>query len=64
MDKPAVMTDEHLVYLDELRVSGVVSMYGAGSHLRDDYPELTKSESWAILGYWMATYDDRHPAQK
>ena len=55
-DRPICATDEHLEYLDNLRKSGVTNMLGAGSWLRDVFPELSKKEARSILRYWMDTF--------
>ncbi len=53
--RPTIVNDEHLVYLDELRESGVTNMYGAGTYLSRDFG-VTRNESHEILGYWMETF--------
>ena len=52
--------DVYLEYLDELRESGEINMFGAGSYLQDEF-DLSKTESSEILMYWIRTYEDRHP---
>lgn len=42
-------------YLDALRVSGVVNMFGAGAYLEDRFG-LSKSEARTILVAWMHQY--------
>jgi len=63
MDKPIKLEEEHLEYLDDLRESGVVNMFGANSWLMNAFPELTKEESRPILSYWMKTFSERHANQ-
>lgn len=60
-EKPAIVTDEHLVYLDGLRESGVTNMFGAGPYLVRIF-KVSRVESHEILGYWMDTFSERHPA--
>ena len=55
-ERPAFCTDEHLVYLDDLRVSGETNMFGARPYLMDEFPELTSNEAGAVLGYWMKSF--------
>jgi hypothetical protein len=62
VEKPAIVTDEHLEYLDELRDSGVTNMYGAGPYLVRAF-SVTRDESHEILGYWMDTFSERHAAR-
>ena len=53
--RPASLTDEHLVYLDELRESGVTNMWGGGTYLQNEF-ELSPDEARDILLYWMDTF--------
>ena len=55
-ERPKFVEDEHLEYLDDLRDSGVVNMYGAIPYLREMYPELNKVEASQVLDYWMKTF--------
>ena len=50
-------------YLDSLRDTGLVNMFGAGEYLENDF-ELTKKEAREILAEWMRTFSQRHPPQK
>ncbi len=58
-ERPKFVEDQHLEYLDDLRDSGVVNMYGAIPYLREMYPELSKVEAPLVLGYWMKTFGER-----
>lgn len=51
------MKREHKEYLDDLRESGEVNMYGAGSYLRDEF-DLGKEEAKAILIEWMKSFGE------
>jgi len=58
--KPEIVTEEHLVYLDELRESGETNMFGAAPYVANEF----SLPSWAartILAYWMETFSQRHP---
>ena len=59
-EKPEIVTNAHLEFLDELRVEGVVNMFGANPYIMDEF-DVEISDSRDILGYWMDTYSDRHP---
>lgn len=61
IEKPELMTEEHLEYLDELRESGVTNMFGAASYLQNAFDELSNKDAKAILGYWMHTFSERNP---
>ena len=47
-EKPEMLTDDHLFYLDALRESGITNMYGAGSYLQDEFG-MTKQEAKQVL---------------
>jgi len=53
--RPAIVSDEHLEYLDALRESGATNMFGAGPYLVEQF-NVTRSESHTILGYWMKSF--------
>ena len=55
IERPQIVSGEMLVYLDELRKSGVTNMYGAGPYLVDEF-DLTRKESHEVLSYWMKTF--------
>lgn len=52
--------EEWLLYLDDLRESGVTNMYGAGEYLQDEF-ELGRREANQVLSHWMKTFEERHP---
>lgn len=52
---------EYFEYLDALRETGAVNMFGAGTYLRDEFG-LNRKESRDIIIEWMQTYSERHPA--
>ena len=56
--KPEIVTEEHLDYLDTLRESGAVNMFGAPAYVEDDFG-VTKREAREITSYWMATFEER-----
>ena len=57
-DRPEIVEDDHLVYLDALRESGATNMFGAGEYLQRSFP-LDGDGAAAILGYWMDTFSER-----
>ena len=59
-ERPAMMTEEHLTYLDELRESGDTNMYGAAAWLEDEFA-MPRRQAKDILRYWMGTFTERHP---
>ena len=50
----------YLEYLDDLRDSGVINMWGARSFLEDAFG-LSRREARDVLLNWMDTYTQRHP---
>lgn len=64
VERPEVVTQEHLVYLDELRESGETNMFGARPYLLMEFPELSEREAASVLVYWMQTFGWRHGRQE
>ena len=58
-ERPEVVEDSHLEYLDELRESGEVNMFGAAPYLEEEF-ELPPEDAKKILKYWMGTFGERH----
>ncbi len=56
---PDGLTEDHLEYLDALRLSGVTNMFGASQYLESEF-DLDLSVARKYLSYWMNTYSDRH----
>jgi len=53
--RPDSVTDERLVYLDELRESSVVNMYGAGEYVEREFG-VDRTEAKEVVTYWMETF--------
>ena len=53
--KPACCKQKHLTYLDNLRASGAVNMFGATPHLMNKFG-LNNKDAKDILFYWMKTF--------
>lgn len=60
IERPEIVDDEHLDYLDELRESGETNMFGARPYLMEEF-DLERKEAGTILSYWMASFGERHP---
>ena len=60
MEKPAIVTEEHLMYLDDLRESGVTNMFGAVPYIQGEFT-LGEKDAKDILIYWMESFGERHP---
>ena len=63
MERPSIVTDEHLEYLDGLRDSGETNMFGARPYLISEFG-LGKAEGVTILSYWMSSFGERHKEDK
>lgn len=57
MNRPEIVTDAHLTYLDILRDSAVTNMFGAGTYLVDEF-DLSPRDARTVLQYWMSSYGD------
>ena len=53
------VSNEHLEYLDLLRKSGVINMFGARTYLMNEF-SINKYEAKDILLYWMRTFSERN----
>jgi len=61
--KPAVTEERlarYLMFLDQLRESGITNMFGARPFLQQEYGELDDAQAAKVLAYWMATFRERH----
>ena len=47
-------------YLDDLRVSGVTNMYGAGPYVEGAF-SVSRREAGDLVVEWMETFSERHP---
>ena len=60
MTKPESLEIEHLIYLDNLKESGITNMFGARPYLIRTYNYLSGKEAREILQYWMNTFSERN----
>jgi hypothetical protein len=60
IERPEIVEDEHLDYLDDLRESGVTNMFGAGSYVAEEF-DLSDADASTVLIYWMHSFGERHP---
>ena len=51
---------KYFEYLDALRESGAVNMFGAGVYLREIFG-ISLKDSREIIVEWMETFAERHP---
>lgn len=59
----AVLVDDVLKYLDELRESGVTNMWGVSAYVQKEYKMagVTEQQSLDLTTFWMDTFSERHP---
>jgi len=58
-ERPSVVTDDMLYFLDELRDSGATNMFGASPYVEEAFG-LTSKEAREVTVYWMESYSSRH----
>jgi hypothetical protein len=57
--EPKVNREEMFVYLDNIRETGAINMFGAAPYLQDAFG-LSRYEARDILLEWMDTFSERH----
>lgn len=60
MERPEFVTEEHLIFLDNLRESGATNMFGATPYIENEFPELSRKEAKDLLLYWMDSFSERN----
>ena len=60
IERPEIVTDEYLVFLDDLRDSGQTNMFAADDWLKVAFG-LNHENANKILTYWMQSFGERHP---
>lgn len=55
--RPEIVTDEFLIYLDDLRESGVTNMFGSPAYLISEFG-LTKKEAREVFKYWAENFKE------
>lgn len=63
IERPIIVEDEHLTYLDGLREGGTVNMLGARPFLQSEFG-LNDTDSAVVHSYWMESYAERHPVKE
>lgn len=57
-----ILENDIFIFLDELRESGVVNMYGAVPYIVREF-EIDKYTATEYLSRWMKTFSERHPKE-
>lgn len=60
IDRPNIVENKHLDYLDKLQKSGKTNMFGAGPYVEARFG-LDRHDAKEIVVYWMNSYEERHP---
>lgn len=63
-ERPDFCAEVHLVFLDNLRKSGVTNMFGAAPYVEAAFPELSSGQAVDVLLYWMDSFGERHADDK
>lgn len=58
--RPEVVTDEHLIFLDDLRESGETNMFGASPFVQEEF-FLNRADASAVVSYWIDSLGERNP---
>ena len=58
-ERPLEQVDltEYFEWLDGLRLSGAVNMFGAAPHLQSYFADMSMEEAKLVSGAWMKTFD-------
>lgn len=59
VERPEQVEDEHLEFLDDLRESGEINMFGAVPYLQEMF-KLSRGDARVIVSYWMKSFGERH----
>ena len=58
IEKPEIVTDEHLLFLDYLKKSEKINMHAAIPRIVKEFG-ISRSDARLILKYWMKTFSER-----
>ena len=54
-NRPIIVEDAHLIWLDAIREGGSINMFGARPYLADMFG-LSRQDSQTVLTYWMTSF--------
>lgn len=60
IERPVIVTDEVMEWIDNLRESGKTNMFGARPYIKRKF-KCTDDEAGEMLSYWMKTFSARQP---
>jgi hypothetical protein len=53
-----VQKDEVYAYLFRLQESGATNMFGSGTYVQGEFPELSRGEVRTVVTDWMSNYSE------
>ena len=61
-ERPEIVTDKHLEFLDALRESGQTNMLAAGPFIQEHFTgqNIDMRQARDILMYWLDSFEERH----
>jgi hypothetical protein len=60
MNKTPIDENDVLLFLDDLRTSGITNMFGASPYLEKQFG-MKQDEAIRALSNWIRTFSERHP---
>ena len=63
IEQPECVTEDMLFWLDDIRDSGLINMFGAAPYVRKEF-NLSKRDARAVLSYWMKTFGERQEREE
>ena len=58
-DRPEIVTEEMIKFLDLLRDIGAINSYGLAPYLQERF-DMDKADARTVHQYWMASFEERH----
>ena len=59
VERPDIVEDVHLTYLDDLRDRGDTNMFGSAAYIQGAFG-LTRPEAKEVVLYWMKSFGEKH----
>ena len=59
MERPEIVEDEHLEYLDMLRKSGITNMFASCDYIQRVF-DMNRHEAKEVLSYWVHSFKEQH----
>ena len=59
IERPEIVEDKHLEFLDDLQKSGDANMFGASANITEEF-DIPHRPAKTIVAYWMQSFGERH----